>query len=1323
MRSKIHLGSGRLRAYSTSILLLAILAIFEVSGNAQSTQTGDTNIINNPSVPIPGVGHNLIPGLNDSVNPADGTVNISIQIPVPAGRGLTLPFAIQYSSSNTSHMAGISVFLPPVEFGWTPISGFMSMAGWSYTLPSLSYAVGGRIVGTVNDDTGHPVNAYCYYTAHYLFVDPNGGSFPQNLGLMASYPYSTSGSAGLGSCASYGYDFQSTLYSYAGKYQATLSPNSVGPSPSNGDATNFSTSLFATFSDPDGTIYDFNTYSPHPTTSSGALSALPDFIEDRNGNRVNITDSISACNAAGQCSGSVGVTDTLKRNILTIDGFGSSGNTVSVAGIAKPYTINWDTPQNASYPISITAENPPGDNLCDPSSSGAQYPSFGPGISQITLPNGTSYNFEYDPAALGYVSKITYPNGGYVAYAYDVFPKMTVLDGYTGTYDAPPSSQTGCMYRYDRAALKTRTVSFDGVNVALTQSFDYDTNWSEPSGVGLWTSKVTTVTTTDAIQKISYTTTYTYSESGSFDYAPIDYAFGIEATGVVPLEQTIQYQDSSGSTLDTVTKAWLDPITLGCEMHTYPTSGGALTSGTFYWWQAVGIPSDVKEYDYGVLSASACTVTSAAPFVAPANVTPTRETVSTFQAFGASPIYYQPSTSFTLPTILDRPCKTVVMASGTEVAETDYLYDGGSSVCGAAGTPSVVAASVPTGTHDETNFSATSTNARGNATTVTKQCVGCTSSPKSSYTYDETGQVMSMTDPCGNPSCADMSGSSHKTTYSYTDKPSGGNAAGNSNAYLTQIVSPTTASGVSLQKTFSYNYSTGELTSSTDVNNNQTTNYCYLTGGCSGSTADPFNRLTETHYPDNGYTITNYYDSVPAVMTTTVATPDPTVTTVSIMDGLGHVIQTQSSYPNGADVVSSSYDGEGHVYKKYNPFLSSPAPSSTLVATPSGTPYITNHYDAMGRPVETIEEDGNTLQWCYNGVPSTPAVYCSTSHLGGMTTGTWVDSTDENKNHWQRTSDSFGRLTAVMEPNGSTASLSMETDYAYDALNNLTSVWQWGGVKGLTGARLRSFYYDSLSRLTTAVNPESGAVNYAYDANGNLSTKTDARGVGVNYTYNVLNQLLGKTYSNDSASTPSSCYQYGTSTSGNTIGRLINEWTQRASAGTTCPSSLPSAYLSLRGNIQYDPMGRVASERQYTQASQAAGTFYAPHYTYDLAGNLTSSTDGTAPAPTTATSTPSCSPTPGNTLTFVNCYDTAGRLLSLSSNWNDGGTHPLNLFSAPSYAPWGALTGAVFGNGLTLTRSYDPNRLWITGETDTGTGATGTPASATITITGAAQSH
>src|SRR6202012_3975227 len=95
---------------------------------------------------------------------------------------------------------------------------------------------------------------------------------------------------------------------------------------------------------------------------------------------------------------------------------------------------------------------------------------------------------------------------------------------------------------------------------------------------------------------------------------------------------------------------------------------------------------------------------------------------------------------------------------------------------------------------------------------------------------------------------------------------------------------------------------------------------------------------------------------------------------------------------------------------------------------------------------------------------------------------------------------------------------SMETDYSYDTLGNLITATQWGGAANSLGARIRSYTYDSASRLITSVNPETGTICYGvwsgsscvngYDSNGNLSAKTDARGTTTSYQYDALNRLV-----------------------------------------------------------------------------------------------------------------------------------------------------------------------------------------------------------------------
>lgn len=1182
------------------------------------------------STPQPGSGHDYVHGLNETVNPATGSLSLRFNIPLRKGRGVSLPLSIDYDSNGLAAVQD-SLYGPTV---YNTIAPCDSNDGWSYTLPCLT---------AKHTSLSVPISPSefetCYWNDNFVFYDPTGGKHALNL-----------------------------LAAYASNVTGTDCPQTTGSSITGGDvyyraSTGSDSSTFkqTQVADSDGTTYTFSpafVSTVQYDSNTTFYTAYPVSIEDRNGNQItrsngNYIDTLGSSSALVNDSGIF---------------YGSGTDTITVAGIATAYKIAWESPITRNYDLNFTLETT-GDVNCapvGPTHMGGQIAR----VQSITLPNNETYTFTYDQT-YGAVNKITYPNNWSVSYDWDIIPYFTSgLFRFTRNTDIWQSNvpyTSYCAYNYDVVGIKGRHV-FQGTTEVLTQTFAY----TSPTSYGGPTT--TTITTKDNLRHNSTTTTITYNKNfvPANGYAsPINDGPVPEYTpGYVSMESTESVSDYSGSLLQTTSKSWYPSTTwynmnlLQSEKVTLGTNGP--TSQTDYCYNSGGTIAEKDEYDYGATLPATPTCPQTAPL-------PTRSTITAYQSFAATNAY--PAG----PSIFDRPWSVITNDStGTPTAKTIYTYDGS------------VVTTASAIQHDEGNYGSGSTFPRGNATSVTR-CLSTAcpnTEPTTQYTYDETGQVSSMTDPRGNT-----------TSYSYTDSPSGGDPAGNSNAYLTQATSPV-VNGSTLYEYFSHNYTTGELSSSKDVNGNTTT-YAYN---------DPLNRLTQTTYPDGGQTTISYNDSVPSITTSTLmnATSGESMTSVATLDGMGRVIQTQlTTDPEGADIVDTTYDGAGRVYTKSNPYRTGQGGGTT-----------TYDYDALGRQIEEVEQDGTILQWCYNGTASLPAVANCGPQMGSVT-GSWVDFTDPKGNHWQRTSDSFGRLTEVMEPNGTTQSPSMETDYSYNALNDLISVAQWGGAKGSSGARVRSFVYDSLSRLQTAANPETGTVGYAYDANGNVHTRTDARGVTTSYIYDALNRLLSKTYS-DSA-TSSSCYQYDSSSVVNGIGRLANEWTQSTSAGA-CSATGP--FLTKRSFLVYDAMGRIRNERQYTLANQTAGAAYAPAYTYDLAGNLLTSTDGTTPTPTT----------PGATLTFTSTFSGAGRLLTMSSNWADA-THPATLFSLPTgqqtpcstpltvqYAASGQLVNAAFGNGLFLNRGYDL-RLRMNCEVDTGNIVT-TPTSgyAAVTVTGAEQS-
>lgn len=387
--------------------------------------------------------------------------------------------------------------------------------------------------------------------------------------------------------------------------------------------------------------------------------------------------------------------------------------------------------------------------------------------------------------------------------------------------------------------------------------------------------------------------------------------------------------------------------------------------------------------------------------------------------------------------------------------------------------------------------------------------------PTTTTTYFDTGKPFQFTDPLGHT----------KATY-YCTGSSPTSIPCSSSAYLGAV--PTVISNpLGQQTSFTYRTDTGQLLTTTDPNG-QTTTDAY---------SDSLNRLTSITYPDGGQTGIQYNDSGTIGVTVSQKLNSSTSKVIQAnVDGLGREVTTILSDPSGYTFTSTSYDALGRMYQESTPYRTTNDTSYGL------TTYL---YDPLGRTITKTDSDGvNTQHWSY--------------------TGNSVTFADENKNQWTRTTDALGRVTTVLEPTGTSQTPASETDYGYDALNNLISVTQWGGASGSSNGRTRSFTYDSLSRLVQADNPEAGWICYGttggtapngsnctegYDADGNLLYKTDARNVVISYHYDGLNRLLSKSYSNDPANTPLSCYQYDSSSVTYGKGRLAAEWTQLPSAG------------------------------------------------------------------------------------------------------------------------------------------------------------------------------
>jgi RHS repeat-associated protein len=1090
---------------SPSRLALVLFCLFSIpflpsKAFAQLPQAGDTT-----STPAPG-GHDYLHSPAETLNPANGSVSIRIPLPVPSGRQLTMPLAIAYDSSGAFYYGSSQGNNTP---HWaTPPNVPFSKGGWSYTFPLVTYTQESWT------ETNGFKNFICKEGVNYVFQDPAGNR--HNLGLtpvINPTAYTCSSSPGV-------------LQGGEGPILATTSSGAgvVCCKP-------------VTVTDGNGTVYSFN------QPGSSIFQSVPSSVSDRNGNSISFSVS-------GTPISSATVTDTIGRTAISVGTFGSSPDSINIAGLSTPYKAYWTT-ASASFVVGVSNS---GSSACPTSLSGSAGV-----ISQVTLPNGQSYTFSYDPT-YGMLSKITYPTGGYVRYVWGLNSRAEALkyniyntDGsIAGTYDC----------HYDFPAIVDRYISFNGTTEVLHQHLAYSTSW----GTGdAYTTKTTTVTTYDLVRNTNFQTIYTYSGVGAPcvpDMNPNSNTGCVgDFTQQTPVEQTVQYYATSGTLLRTVTKGWFNNNVrlLGSEQVTLDNGQSSLTVNCYDLVNEQLLETD--SYDLGT---SAPSLPSCALNV-PSGTTAgslLRKTTKTYASFSGAHIVDLTSTVITYN------------GSGSRVAETDTFYDqtGGSN--------------------------------RGNPTTITKKCFslpGGQACPQgdstSTFTYDTNGQMLTMKDPKNN-----------QTSYSYADNYSGcgGHAppTSPSDSYLTQVTYPLT-SGVNHIVSYCYDYSSGLRLSSTDENS-LTTIYKYV---------DSMDRLTETDFPDGGKTTISYNDTPPSPTVTTskkINSSGLTISSAAVSDGLGHIKQTQlTSDPQGTIYTDTAYDGLGRVYTVSNPYRTGNDPTTSAGTT-------TFVYDALGRKLTATYPDTSVLATAYCG-PSTLATdpvgkwrRSRTDGLGRLVEvdepnaiGATVASTGcpgQSDPIWvtSYTLDALGDLTQVVQNGSHTRT------FTFDSLSHLltSSNPELGAI---------TYGYDANGNVSTKADARSITTTYVYDALNRQTSVTYSNGDPTITTIYDGSSCLGlaacqnighATSTTDGAGSELWAYQID---SANQRSVHVN---QRTTNGITKTSTY---YLDLAGNltsITY-PTGRVvnytydAADRPATAADSTNGITYATAQSSPPTGCLT----------------------------------------------------------------------------------------------------------------------
>jgi RHS repeat-associated protein len=522
-----------------------------------------------------------------------------------------------------------------------------------------------------------------------------------------------------------------------------------------------------------------------------------------------------------------------------------------------------------------------------------------------------------------------------------------------------------------------------------------------------------------------------------------------------------------------------------------------------------------------------------------------------------------------------------------------------------------------------------------------------------SWTYDQLGQQLSMTDPDGNV-----------TNYSY-------NTAGN----LATVTGPATSVQTYAAQTptqaspkTSYGYDAfGDETQAEDPDGN-VTSYGYDADG----------RLTSVTQPS--YTPPGSSAAISAV-TSYAYDPDGNLTSETdpagdsvcyTYDALGDALtQTYpaASCQSAPGQWSWTYDASGEPLTQTDPtgavttatwgYFGEQDTSTQEVATSSGTANQTTSYayNYLGDPVKVTTPDGITTTSTYNAA------------------GDLSSTTDAYGNTTSYTYNYLGEVSQVTNPDKTS-----DTD-TYDPAGWLTGTAEYGPPPSSGSA------------------PELDSQSYGYNDDGDLTSATDGDGYTYKWVYNPAGQVTSQVQPVSASSSITTDYGYDgagnetayTDGNGNTTWTTYNSWNLPQSVIEPPTAAYPTAAEGT-WTTSYDADGQPVTQTEPGGVTVTDA--------YNAAGDLTSQSGSGA----TAT-------TPTRTFT----YDLDNRLTSAATpagtddfTWNDAGQ--LTAATGPSgessftYNGDNLVTSATATAGTT-SYSYDNDDRLAT-MTDPATGAT-----------------
>jgi RHS repeat-associated protein len=599
--------------------------------------------------------------------------------------------------------------------------------------------------------------------------------------------------------------------------------------------------------------------------------------------------------------------------------------------------------------------------------------------------------------------------------------------------------------------------------------------------------------------------------------------------------------------------------------------------------------------------------------------------------------------------------------SGNKLAETKITYDDFP----------VTPVSTPVVQHDTTSANLN----RGNPTTIQRLISG-SNYAKTILHYDNTGQIVQISDPNTNNYSISYNDNFRYDSSPAQSPPSSLSWSGNpTNAYPTSITLPLVGA-----VNFAYFWGSGKQAFTIDPNSADS--YSHF--------LDPGDRLTHSFLPatngNRGWSFATYSanetqrDTYSAI---TDAAPSAScvscVHNTQTLDSLARPSQsTLASDPDGPTYTVISYDSSGHANTVKNPYRTTSDPTYGVT---------TRSYDSLGRPTLITEADNSKVNLYYGayvtGGGGISSQLCAPATSGNGYPMLQIDEAGKKKQTW---ADAFGRTIEVDEPD-STGTLSLATCYAFDPSGNLTRVDQQGGSAYSAQWRSRTFGYDSLSRLLSATEPESGTTTYAYDPNGNLLTKTNPTGgtpgAGTVTITGHEQSIPNCTAPQQNTSPQIICprlYDYGD------VYVTVNGFTASASYGQNSTTFTIATALAAALNGASSPVSASSSANVVTLTAKPSGspTNYSLSTSVDWdSGDFSGSSFKGTPSGTTLTGGPGPS---NQTVTVSYCYDALNRPTAKAYTYSPN-TPPTCSGTPPTFPSPVAtyLYDQTAFNGLTIT--------------------------------------